>query len=137
MKSYHNLFECMCANAVYNISHKTLQHKKDQYSEYGKHFGKKYWAFVDSLVPSLISPLAVIEEFLGEPYDFTKHIQPLIDQKLIWMRDHTNCFPHSKELAKNSLKEHGIVKDYESGICYVQFYVGPEDPNAIPKELWI
>jgi hypothetical protein len=130
-----SLFETICANSSYNLHFRTLAEKKAQYKD-NKCFDKKYWAFVESLVPELMCPLSEIERFTKEKYDFTKHIRPLIKQKLIWIHPFVDCFPHSTALRDASLKEHGIVQD-DNGKLYLQFYIGGEDPNKTHAEAWL
>lgn len=131
------LFYRICSNARYFQHRVSLKEKKESFKRNGSCFNKKYWAFVDSLTPSFLCPIEIIEQFVGEKYDFTKHIKPLIDAKLIWIREWKNCFPHSESLAKTSLQNHGIVG--ESNKTYLQFYLGPEDPNKGRKfeDAWI
>lgn len=136
-----NLFELICRNSHYLKREKlSVEEKKAKYKEFPA-LNKKYFAFVESSVPSLMCPIKVIEDFLGEEYDFEKHVKPLIDEKIIWIRDWVNCFPHSEKLAKNSKKKHGMVGDYTPGtdVRYLQFYLGEENPNKDKKfdDAWI
>lgn len=117
----------------------TLEDKKRSFEEWGRSCNKKYWAMVDAYVPHFLCPLVKLEEFLGEEYDYTKHIKPLMDAGYIWRHEWVNCFPHSEELAKQSLKKEGIVSD-ESGL-YFQFHFGSVDPNSDPSfkesNIWV
>lgn len=123
------IVEKICRNSHYFINRLTKEQKKEQYKKFGGMCGKKYFAFTDSLCPAFLCPLSVIEALTGEEYDFGKHIKPLIDEGLIWIRKYKNCFPHSKELEKSSYKNHGVVMDYKDKIKYLQFYLGKVDPN--------
>ena len=123
-----NLFEAICRNSFYLESRVTKEEKIRTYKEDGKCFDKKYWAFRDSLCPSLMCPISIIENNTGEEYDFTKHIKPLIDDGLIFIRDFVNCFPHSERLREESLKRHGLCQD-DKNIVYLQFFLGKIDPN--------
>lgn len=135
----NTLFETICLNAKYNLNRTTLTEKKKKFKEKSSSFNKRYWAFVESLTPSFLCPISVIEKHIGEEYDFNIHINPLIDAGYIWIRKWTNCFPHSKELAEESKKSHGLCKDYQSGIVYLEFYLGSEDPNKNHKfeDAWL
>jgi hypothetical protein len=112
-----------------------LEEKKNYFKECGQCFNKKHWAFVELLIPPLLCPLEKFEEFIGEFYDYDKHIKPVIDSGYIYMDEFVNCFQHSKELEKSHRAEYGIVKDYDMGICYIQFNAGSEDPNKDHKKI--
>ena len=127
---YMNLFETICRNSFSFPSRaKKVEEKKKEYEE-NNCFNKKYHIFVESLVPHLMCPIGIIEEHTKEKYNFVKHIQPLVKDKLIFIREWTNSFPHSEEIAKKSLKRHGIVCDYKDNKkLYLQFHLGKVDPN--------
>jgi hypothetical protein len=134
-----NLFETICRNARYLKNNCSLEEKKSSYKEHGSSFNKEYWAFVDSLTPSFLCPIEVIEDLTKEEYDFEKHIEPLIKDELIWIREWVNCFPHSENLAQQSKRRHGLVKDYKTKQVSLQFFLGPENPNKDHKfgQAWL
>jgi len=122
-----NLFELILRNShYYNPPHKSVEEKKERYKE-SKCFDKSYYIFVESLVPHLLCPISIIEEFLGEKYDFKKHVQPLINEGLIWIRPAPPQYQDHEYFVKN----HGIVRDYKTD--YLQFHIGKVDPNKDRK----
>lgn len=134
------LFIQICANSHYLLTskHYTIAYKKKRFKEHRAN-NKNYWAFVEKLVPSFLCPLSVIEEATGEEYDYDKHILPLIDAGLIWIRPFVNCFPHSRKLELQSRSRHGLCMNNDGrGVC-LQFYLGRIDPNKDMnfKDIWI
>lgn len=138
-RTSEEIFLFLVSNAIYDTAihiPPTREEKIKRYKDLGTCFNKQYWADVESSVPHFLTPLKKLEKFLGEPYDFSKHMKPLVDQGRIFIRPFVNCFPHSAKLAKQTLKRHGIVKDYKTSIQYVQFYLGDKDPN-ISYDHWL
>ena len=80
MRTTDEIFLFLCKNSnYYKKSSESLEEKKKQYEEDGKCFNKKYYYFVETLVPAFECELSILEKFLGESYDFSKHMKPLID----------------------------------------------------------
>ena len=129
MRTTDEIFLFLCKNSnYYKKSSESLEEKKKQYEEDGKCFNKKYYYFVETLVPAFECELSILEKFLGESYDFSKHMKPLIDNGLIYIRPFINCFPHCERLEKESLSRHGLVEDCND-IGYLHWYLGSKDPN--------
>lgn len=74
-----------------------------------------------SYVPSFYCPVEKLVEFIGEEYSFSKHIFPLIKQKLIscagW--EHMNV-----EEAKLWDGHLGLVKNYQKDKSFFRFWLG-------------
>lgn len=124
-----SIFEVILSNSKYFKPFYSKKEKREKYKE-DKCFDSDYWHCVETSVPQFHCPLSVIEDYFGEEFDFDKHIKPLIDGGKIWCRKFQNCFPHSKELELRHRRVHSTCKDYDTGICYFQFYLGDSDPNS-------
>lgn len=131
-----HLFNFLCSHAEYQIlPFRSLERKKELYKE-NHCFNKDYWLSVEMSIPCFRVKLSDIEDFVREEYDFRKHILPLVEKKLIYVRPWVNCFEHSSELAVESEKNHGIVschRDPEKGL-YLNFYLGSCDPNTLRSQ---
>ena len=131
MRTTDEIFLFLCKNSnYYKRSSESLKEKKKQYKEEdGKCFNKKYYYFVETLVPAFECELSILEKFLGESYSFPKHMKPLVDQGMIYIRPYRDCFPHSEKLSKEHLEMHGLVKNYDTDVDYLHWYLGNKDPN--------
>lgn len=131
-KTPEEVFNYIVRNShYYRPTAKTVEEKQEQFKECGRCFNKEYWASVESYVPCFHVPLNALESFLSDNYDFLKYMDPLEKQGLITMTHYCHdCFPHSTELRKAQLKQHGLVKDYKTGEMWFTYYLGKVNPNT-------
>lgn len=135
-ESLNNILLFLVKNSSYpNWNFKSA---KDKFSEMKKasRSRDKWYYDTDWYIRPFEIEISKLNKFLGiEKYDWNI-IKPLYDKGLIWVNDGEGktkweCLKHLGEEYYNIVfKSIGQVKDYNTDIVYLHFWLGNHNPNA-------
>lgn len=73
-------------------------------------------------------PTVLVEEFLGEPLDFEKHLRSLHDEgTLRFQVAEPGTMYDSESYRQIGARTHGQIKDYKTSVSYVAFHYREND----------
>jgi len=125
-----DIFDFLVTNVVYYkeiTTKKRIQRLVKDYQEGDDDVS--IYCLVNSIPPFSVN-FEKFQEFIGEPYSYSKHLKPLVEAGLIFCIDNTLDGPYATEKYRGIFDSTtGTVKDYTTNEKFVRFWLGKGDPN--------